>query len=99
MHARVAIFNRGGLAGELTISAGDLEALLSLLFYDQDNEAMYTHYGGASSGCIVEERVPNLDNDMQLLDEYCTLTTVREVREKTGAGKATNNGKHIPGES
>lgn len=42
-----------------------------------------THHGPENVGLVIDQQIPHLDDERQLMSEYGELTTVGEIRRRT----------------
>lgn len=82
VHDKVKIWDRGGLAGELTLLAGHSLPFVQMLV-DKGNAVARTWYGGERSGMRIDID-PALHDDVVLIAESGAITTVGELRKQAG---------------
>ena len=78
-HVRISVWDRGALAGTLTVRAADAPAYI-LMFADERVVTMHRHYAGSGQGFEITEPEPPLDPKQCLVSEKGDVWTVAEVR-------------------
>ncbi len=81
-HDKVKLWDRGGLAGELTLLAGHSAPFIQMLI-DTGNSVARTWYGGERSGIRIDID-PTLHDNVVLVSESGVITTVGELRKQAG---------------
>lgn len=85
-HTRLGVWVYGGHAGTLTVPTQELKYFL-MLFYNDRNCLLRTHWGGKDRGAVVTV-IHDVPDETIVISERGQLLTVGQVKARDGAKRS-----------